>query len=197
MQDVTRGSISWKICLNQTKSEVWGQRSCHSNVFFKSLSFPLPLPVWRVAGRPCPTQSCDLFPCSTRWGRTRCWGPSSQQQTGLPHAGPPSAQAWPGTAHGCCLKQRRLREWTVLLYLLEQTWLFLTFQLHQLLMELPTQGHFLPVFLQKVLVGFRHLTDCCWDLPKRKHNVESQKSDVSFHQIQEFRSELPAFWLHW
>lgn len=45
-----------------------------------------------------------------------------------------------------------------------------TFKFDQLLMVLPSQRNFSSVFLKKIFVGFRHLTDGCWNLPKTKYN---------------------------
>lgn len=44
----------------------------------------------------------------------------------------------------------------------------LTFKLHQLLVVLPAQCNLLPVFLQEIFVGFRHLTNSCCNLTNRQ-----------------------------
>lgn len=172
MQDVTRGSISWKTWWNQTH----GDKFWPWPHFLHALIFVVPPPVWPEGGKPCPFQRCDLFLYSARWARTRCWGPWSPPQTGPPRAGPPSVPASRDTAHGCCLNEQRGAVDDITFYHL---WCFFlnlhTFKFNQLLVVLPAQRNLLPVLLQKIFVGLRHLSDGCWNLPKTKKGQKTVK----------------------
>lgn len=140
----------------------------------------VPLPEWPEGGRHGPVQSYGFGPAlSARRELIRCWGPWLPPPIGPPHAGPPSEPASHGTAHGCCLA-------TMTVYFNNDTALYIiafffnrtkrlpppvssfiwtlfhhTFELDQLLVVLPPQCHLLPVLLQEVLVGLRHLTHSC------------------------------------
>lgn len=143
------------------------------------MSSLLPLPVWTVGGRLCPFQRCEPFLCSAPWARTRCWGPSSRPPSGPPRAGPPLALASRDTARECCLQNRELAQWCWF-YLVRPVWTFqcYTFKLHQLLVILPAQCDFFPVFLQEIFVGFRYLTNSSWNLQHQKTKKTKQKPSI-------------------
>lgn len=78
---------------------------------------------------------------------------------------------------------RELAQWCWF-YLVRPVWTFqcYTFKLHQLLVILPAQCDFFPVFLQEIFVGFRHLTNSSWNLQHQKTKKKKQNPKTLHHE---------------